>query len=189
MAIALISPFCCLLLRGEAQTSPPFYTLPHPPDSPVSSVFREGRVRGHLDTPCGLASRWCGGFSEGRWSNTIRLGLWRWQLAPKKRKRRGVRGSWPPSSVQLGGSFHSPPPATCWMTIWGSGKPHNRGRIIFLVAEMDNNKSQEICQPNPEWGGREHCSCLLLFSIKCAELLFNAIGSNVCTSKNFSLCK
>lgn len=82
--------------------------------------------------------------------------------------------TWP--QCPAGGSFHSPPPATCWMTIWGSGKPHDRGRIIFLVAGMDNNKSQEICRPNLERsggrGGGCHCSCLL-FGIKCAQLLFN----------------
>lgn len=46
--------------------------------------------------------------------------------------------TWP--QCPAGGLFHGPSPATCWMTIWGSGKPHNRGSIIFLVAGTTTTK-------------------------------------------------
>lgn len=93
--LLLSSPlFAVFYWGGRLRPAHPFTLFPHPPRLSCvqwkASVFREGRVRGHLDTPCGLASRWCGGFSEGRWSNTIRLG-------------RGD-GSWPQKKGRGGGS-------------------------------------------------------------------------------------
>lgn len=84
--------------------------------------------------------------------------------------------TWP--QCPAGASLHDPPPATCWTTIWGSGKPHKS--IIFLVAGMNNNKSQEICQPNLErevGGGTAAACCLVRICclMKCLHLTSDRI--------------
>ena len=115
VAIALICPFSYLLLGWGCRSDKPIllHSAPTPPGSPVSSErpvdSGEGRGRGQLDTPRGLASRWCGGRMGGERYNTIRIGLLRRQLALKKEKEEGgqgrLRDQWPGHSVQLGGHF------------------------------------------------------------------------------------
>lgn len=99
--------------------------------------------------------------------------------------RKGEVGGWAQRSVTwpqcpAGGSFHGPPPATCWMTIWGSFKPHNRVSIIFLVAEGTATKVKKSVSRNLEsgWcisrrgGGWSHYSCR---TVAVVHLPFNAM--------------
>lgn len=71
--------------------------------------------------------------------------------------------TWP--QCPAGGSFHGPPPATCWMTIWGSGKPQNRASIIFLVEGTTTTKvKKSVILIWREVGGGTAAACCCLAS-------------------------
>lgn len=134
VAIALICPSSYLLLGWGCKSDKPIllHSAPTPPGSPMSSERPVDSWRGGVEGSWTLPVAWLATDvgvveeEEGGGSKTIRIGLLRWQLASKKEEGGGRSGetqrsvTWP--QCPAGGSFHGPPPATCWMTIWGSGK-------------------------------------------------------------------
>lgn len=70
-----------------------------------------------------------------------------------------------------GGSFHGPPPATCWMTIWGSGKAPQQRQHHLLSCRKTTTKVKKSVSLIWRGGGRSMtaaccCCCGLHLSFK-----------------------
>lgn len=70
--------------------------------------------------------------------------------------------TWP--QCPAGGSFHGPPPATCWMTIWGSGKPQNRAPNFLVEGTTTTKVKKSVSLIWREVGGGTAAACCCLAS-------------------------